>query len=100
MCGSRCTAMAPCWRHCRNEMVATKGTGMKRFDGGARRVCFGLMVSVIGLGLVQPASAQTVEQFYKGKSITMLVGTAPGGINDISARFVGRWFGRFIPGNP
>jgi tripartite-type tricarboxylate transporter receptor subunit TctC len=30
----------------------------------------------------------------------MLVGTAPGGINDISARLAARWLGRFIPGNP
>jgi tripartite-type tricarboxylate transporter receptor subunit TctC len=47
-----------------------------------------------------PAGAQTVEQFYKGRSVTMLVGTAPGGINDISARLVARHLGRFIPGNP
>ena len=30
----------------------------------------------------------------------MLVGTSPGGINDISARLVARHLGRFIPGNP
>ena len=30
----------------------------------------------------------------------MLVGTAPGGINDISARLVAKHLGRFIPGNP
>jgi tripartite-type tricarboxylate transporter receptor subunit TctC len=52
------------------------------------------------LALAQPAAAQSVEQFYKGRSITMLVGTAPGGINDISARLVARHLGRFIPGNP
>jgi tripartite-type tricarboxylate transporter receptor subunit TctC len=48
----------------------------------------------------QPAAAQTVEQFYKGRAVTMLVGTAPGGINDISARLVARHLGGFIPGNP
>jgi tripartite-type tricarboxylate transporter receptor subunit TctC len=47
-----------------------------------------------------PAHAQSVEQFYKGRSVTMLVGTAPGGINDISARLVAKYLGRFIPGNP
>ena len=50
--------------------------------------------------LTQPAGAQTVEQFYKGRSITLLVGVAPGGINDLSARLVARHLGRFIPGNP
>jgi tripartite-type tricarboxylate transporter receptor subunit TctC len=56
----------------------------------------------LGLGLLAmpPASAQTVEQFYKGHAVTMLVGTAPGGINDISARLVAKYLGRFIPGNP
>jgi tripartite-type tricarboxylate transporter receptor subunit TctC len=46
------------------------------------------------------ASAQSVEQFYKGRQMTMVVGTAPGGINDITARFVARHLGQFIPGNP
>jgi tripartite-type tricarboxylate transporter receptor subunit TctC len=47
-----------------------------------------------------PVSAQTVEQFYKGKTITVLVGTAPGGINDLTARFAAKHLARFIPGNP
>jgi tripartite-type tricarboxylate transporter receptor subunit TctC len=46
------------------------------------------------------ATAQSVGSFYKGRTVTMLVGTSPGGINDISARFVARHLGRFIPGNP
>jgi tripartite-type tricarboxylate transporter receptor subunit TctC len=55
-----------------------------------------------GLGLLAmgQAQAQSVEQFYKGRSVTMLVGTSPGGINDISARLVAKHLGRFIPGNP
>jgi tripartite-type tricarboxylate transporter receptor subunit TctC len=32
--------------------------------------------------------------------MTMIVPTAPGGINDISGRLVARHMGRFIPGNP
>jgi tripartite-type tricarboxylate transporter receptor subunit TctC len=47
-----------------------------------------------------PANAQAVEQFYKGRQVTMIVGTAPGGINDISARFVARYLGQYIPGHP
>jgi tripartite-type tricarboxylate transporter receptor subunit TctC len=46
------------------------------------------------------AAAQSVEQFYKGRTVTMLVGTAPGGINDITARLVARHLARFIPGTP
>ena len=61
----------------------------------------GLAIAALAFILVSPpAAAQSVEQFYKGRSVTMLVGTAPGGINDISARLVARHLGRFIPGNP
>jgi tripartite-type tricarboxylate transporter receptor subunit TctC len=46
------------------------------------------------------ASAEPAETFYKGRTVTMVVGTSPGGINDISARLVARHLSRFIPGNP
>jgi tripartite-type tricarboxylate transporter receptor subunit TctC len=46
------------------------------------------------------AQAQSVAQFYQGRQVTMIVGTAPGGINDISARFVARYLGKYIPGHP
>jgi tripartite-type tricarboxylate transporter receptor subunit TctC len=56
----------------------------------------------VGAALLIPhaASAQSVEQFYRCRTITMLVGSAPGGINDISARLVARHVGRFIIGHP
>ena len=54
----------------------------------------------MGATAMPDANAQSVEQFYKGRAITMLVGNSPGGINDISARLVARHLGRFVPGNP
>jgi tripartite-type tricarboxylate transporter receptor subunit TctC len=65
-------------------------------------VARGLLLPLLGLlaALAQPAAAQSIEAFYKGRTVTMLVGTAPGGINDISARLVAKYLGRFIPGNP
>ena len=57
----------------------------------------GICMGAIGM---PHAAAQTVEQFYRGKTVTVLVGTAPGGINDITARFAAKHYGRFIPGNP
>ena len=51
--------------------------------------------------LAPPAFAQeSVENFYRGRTIMMTVPTSPGGINDISGRLVGRHLGRFIPGHP
>jgi tripartite-type tricarboxylate transporter receptor subunit TctC len=61
---------------------------------------FAAAASVISLTAIAGANAQSVEQFYKGRQMTMVVGTAPGGINDITARFVARHLGQFIPGNP
>jgi tripartite-type tricarboxylate transporter receptor subunit TctC len=47
------------------------------------------------------ASAQdAVEAFYRGKTVTITVGSAPGGGYDTYARLVGRHLGRYIPGNP
>ena len=67
------------------------------------RRCRGLLPFLAAVGavcLAGGAAAQSVEQFYKGRTVTMLVGTSPGGINDISARLAARHLSRFIPGNP
>jgi tripartite-type tricarboxylate transporter receptor subunit TctC len=59
-------------------------------------------ICLVALGCVtaHAAAAQTVEQFYKGRTITLLVGVAPGGVYDISSRLVSRHLARFIPGQP
>src|SRR5215475_7443249 len=41
-----------------------------------------------------------VEAFYRGKTVTITVGSAVGGGYDTYARLVGRHLGRHIPGNP
>ena len=63
-------------------------------------VLIGASAIALASWAVQPAAAEPVEQFYKGRALTMLVGTSPGGINDISARLVARHLSRFIPGAP
>src|SRR5262245_59505209 len=50
--------------------------------------------------LVAPAEAQSVADFYRGKTITMAVGTSPGGDYDLRMRMLGRYLGKYIPGNP
>ena len=49
-----------------------------------------------------PAStpAQTVEEFYRSKSVTMLIGSGAGGGYDTYARIFARHMSRYIPGNP
>ncbi len=50
--------------------------------------------------LAVPAAAQSVEEFYKGKSIDLIIGYPPAGSNDVYARLVARHIGKHIPGNP
>ena len=47
-----------------------------------------------------PAPAQSVADFYAGKSISLLIGFSTGGGYDAYARLMARYLGRFIPGNP
>jgi tripartite-type tricarboxylate transporter receptor subunit TctC len=46
------------------------------------------------------AHAQSVEEFYKGKSITLAIGFTPGGGYDLYARHLARHMGKYIPGRP
>jgi len=46
------------------------------------------------------ARAQSVEEFYKGKSITLAIGFSSGGGYDLYARHLARHIGKHIPGNP
>ena len=43
---------------------------------------------------------QSVEDFYRGKKIDMIIGYSPGGTYDLYARLVARHLGDFIPGKP
>jgi len=49
---------------------------------------------------VTVSSQSSADDFYKGKTIRFVVGLAPGGGYDLSARTVGRHIGKHIPGNP
>jgi tripartite-type tricarboxylate transporter receptor subunit TctC len=55
---------------------------------------------VLCLGLIAPAFAQSVEQFYRGREVRLLIGEPPGGGYDLYGRFLARHLSRFLPGNP
>jgi tripartite-type tricarboxylate transporter receptor subunit TctC len=46
------------------------------------------------------AMAQTPAEFYKGKTVNLIVGFSPGGGYDQYARLLSRHIGRHMPGNP
>ncbi len=60
--------------------------------------------SVLGLGLALAvtgrAQANSVSDFYRGRSINVLIGYSVGGGYDTYARVLARHMGKHIPGNP
>jgi tripartite-type tricarboxylate transporter receptor subunit TctC len=63
-----------------------------------RTLCAGTAVALIALAA--PAAAQTVEEFYKGKTVSILMGTGPGASYDLYGRTIAEHLPRHIPGNP
>ena len=64
---------------------------------------FARFVVVTALFAGVPASvalAQTVTEFYRGKSIELDINVSVGGGYDLYARMVARYIGKHIPGNP
>ena len=57
-------------------------------------IAFALALSQI------PARAQSVADFYRGKSIDLNIGYSVGGGYDLYARLIARRLGGHIPGNP
>ena len=54
----------------------------------------------VGLFFTTAAAAQDVAEFYKGKTLRVVVGFSSGGGYDAYARLLARHYGRYIPGNP
>jgi tripartite-type tricarboxylate transporter receptor subunit TctC len=55
---------------------------------------------LFGLSLLLRVPQAHAQEFFKGKSITILVGNSVGGAQDDWARFIAQHLGRHIPGNP
>src|ERR1700748_260704 len=71
--------------------------------GPMKRLVWFLWVTgflVTGVVATPAAAEDAVAQFYKGRQITVEVGSSPGGGYDIYARLMARHLGKYIPGNP
>jgi tripartite-type tricarboxylate transporter receptor subunit TctC len=85
-----------------NSKVAVRylfGQGRNRdrsIDGAKALGC----ALAIALAVSAPAYAQSVEEFYRGKTINFVIGYPTAGPPDIYARLVTRHMGKYIPGNP
>jgi tripartite-type tricarboxylate transporter receptor subunit TctC len=65
-----------------------------------RNVFVWLLCLAATTGLGAQCKAGTVADFYKGKTVTLLVGYSPGGAYDAVARMLARYLRQYIPGNP
>jgi tripartite-type tricarboxylate transporter receptor subunit TctC len=63
------------------------------------KIILSLAVVLVG-GSLQPAHADDVADFYRGKTVNLTAGFNPGGGADTYARVIGRHLGKHIPGNP
>jgi tripartite-type tricarboxylate transporter receptor subunit TctC len=57
------------------------------------RKLFAPLAFALTLGSLDYAAAQSVEQFYRGRTITVLVASQAGGVNDLVARLISRHLG-------
>jgi len=64
-----------------------------------RFISFLLLTICLAIGAA-PASAQSPADFYKNKTIDIIVGYTPGGGYDLAARVLSRHIGKYIPGEP
>src|SRR3954471_19903077 len=65
-----------------------------------KKIAITVLTTLLVLATRAPVAAQSAVDFYKGKQIRFIVGTAPGQDDDLWARLIGRHITRYIPGAP
>lgn len=64
------------------------------------RVSFAVLVSLIAAASSSFGQRARADDFYKGKTITIVVGSTPSGAFDIDSRALARHLPAYIPGHP
>ena len=59
-----------------------------------------LAALIVAAALPAAAQAQSVADFYRGKTVNVYIGVGVGGEYDIQARLIARHIAKHIPGNP
>jgi tripartite-type tricarboxylate transporter receptor subunit TctC len=98
-------------RHCQSSAFrhgvmsapALKGTGPVRMidrSGPAARYLVATAFAVAAITTATSGSRAQSADFYRGKTITIVVGTGDSGPYVISSRILARHWSKYIPGNP
>jgi tripartite-type tricarboxylate transporter receptor subunit TctC len=72
----------------------------RRRNWSAALLTITALLTALALALVSAAHAQSVESFYRGRTVTVVVGYTVGGGYDVLARVLARHLGKHIAGNP
>jgi len=66
------------------------------------KVRFVALITIAFLLSVRAPAAQpsAAENFYRGHSISMIIGFGVGGGYDLYGRLISRFIGKYLPGNP
>src|SRR5688572_27237413 len=65
----------------------------------AKRLSLGVGVTAAAVLAAGAAQAQTGADFYKGKTVTYIVSTAPGGGYDLYGRLIAEYMQKYLPGS-
>ena len=80
----------------REQTMAERGIGGPSFMGA----CVAAFVAVAMWAPPAPVAAQSIADIFRGKTIKLLLPTAPGGGRALYALPFAEAYGRHIPGNP
>jgi tripartite-type tricarboxylate transporter receptor subunit TctC len=80
--------------------IVPRSTMSGEFVGWPRAVAGAAIAFFAAVLSASFASAQSVEGFYRGKTVTILIGHPAGGSYDLYARLAAAHLGKYIPGHP
>src|SRR5208282_3998060 len=66
----------------------------------ARTVIGGIGALAVLCGAIAATAAAGAEDFYKSRTVSLIIGYSVGGGYDAYARLLARYFGKHLPGNP
>src|SRR5262249_18603389 len=84
-------------RHNENETMTATRASMRN---GGRHVRSVVISIAVGDGWATAAAAQDAADYYKGRTLRVVVGFGPGGGYDLYARLLAKYLPRHLPGNP
>ena len=80
-------------------MLNLHRTGLDR-AGLLHRAGVAALAAFAVIAVASPAKAESAADFYRGKTVSILMGTGPGASYDLYGRTIAEHIGRHIPGSP